>query len=83
MWTAPPPSAAPPAAHAISFANAIRTDMIAAFTLQLHATGLPPGSYVGDLPPLEQTQIPIGRAMALTGICPPGLAHNAIGSPNG
>jgi len=27
-WTAPPPSTAPPAAQAASFANAIRTDMI-------------------------------------------------------
>ncbi len=28
MWTAPPPITAPPAAHAVSFAKAIRTDIV-------------------------------------------------------
>jgi hypothetical protein len=32
-WTAPPPSIAPPAAAAASFAKAIRTDMICALVL--------------------------------------------------
>lgn len=32
MWTAPPPITAPPAAHAASFAKAIRTDILTSST---------------------------------------------------
>lgn len=51
MWTAPPPITAPPAAHAVSFAKAIRTDILTSSTRcrptrgEHHAAPPPDGPY--------------------------------------
>jgi len=48
IWTAPPPITAPPAAHAVSFAKAIRTDIV-------------PSSNRASLKPRAGTTSPPGR----------------------
>gem|GEM_PF-7099148 len=85
ICTAPPPSAAPLAATAASFANAIRTDMIAAFTLSLAPN--PKSNRVfaltGSISHGKETQITPCGAMELTTFCQPKPGHIGNDCPIG